>query len=163
MKRIAFAVGLVVLVFAVAALAQTAVQKVRAKAWTPEQQEALDAFNKYVAASLNGNVEELMTFFHPDFIGWDYEQKLPTNYLAQRKMEEEFYKAYKLSKFVVDPLEVQVENNIAVFHLNFEETFSDSTGKETSSYGPWTAIMMKQNKRWVFLSFCWVEKIKEGK
>ncbi len=163
MKRTIIAILMVVLAFGVAALAQPTALKVEAKNWTPEQQDALNAFSKYVVASLKGNVEEIMAFFHPDFIARDFEQKLPTNYLALRKMNEEFYKAYKLSKFVVDPLEVQVENNIAVLHLDFEETFRDATGKETNTYGPWTAIMVKQNNRWVFLSFCYVEKIKGGK
>ena len=163
MKRIVIAVLVVVLAFGVAVLAQPAAQKPGAKNWTPEQQGALDALNKYVEASLKGNVEEIMTFFRPDFIARDFEQKLTTNYLALRKMNEEFYKAYKLSKYAVDPLEVQVENNIAVLHLDFEETFSDATGKETNTYGPWAVIMVNQNNRWVFLSFCWVEKIREGK
>lgn len=158
MKRIAFAVGLVVVLFAVVVLAQTAVQRVPARDWTPEQKMALDTFNNYIVASLKGNVDELMTFFHRDFIGWDYEQELPINYADMKKEDEEFYKAYKLRKFVVDPLEIQVENDLAVLHLNFEEAYSDSTGKETNTYGPWTVIMIKQNNRWVFLSFCWIEK-----
>jgi len=133
------------------------------KEWSAAQKDLLNVFNKYIVSSLKGNVEDQMTFFHPHFIGWDYEQKLLTNFLATKKTGEEFYKAYKLNKFVVDPLEIQVENNIGVLHLNFEEKFSDSTGKETTSHGPWTVIMMKQENRWVFLSFCWLQKFEEGK
>jgi ketosteroid isomerase-like protein len=129
-----------------------------AKDWSAEQKNVLNCFKEYVAANLKGNVNEIMTYFHPKFTFWDYAQKLPANYDAMRKMMDDFFKYNKLIKFDGDPLEIQVEGNIAIMHLKYDESFSDSTGKEITASGPWTATMLKQDNKWVFLSWSWIAK-----
>ncbi len=129
-----------------------------AKEWSAEQKDVLNSFNQYLAANLKGSVEEIMTYFHPNFIGWDYKQEFPMNYVALQKMMEGFFMNYKLGKFVAEPLEIQVEGNIAILHLNYAEAFGDSAGQEISSSGYWTATMVKQGNKWVFLSWSWIAK-----
>jgi hypothetical protein len=98
MKRIAFAVGLVVLVFAAAVLAQTAVQKAPAKARPPEQQEVLDVFSGFFAAALRGNFEEIKTYWHPNIVAWDINQDSPMIHDDFLKGEEGFFKDFKFTK-----------------------------------------------------------------
>ena len=129
-----------------------------AKEWSAEQKDVLNSFSKYLAAALQENVKEMMSYWHPKFTGWDYKQKLPMNYDAFQKMEENFFINNKLSKLECDPLEIQVEGNIAILHVSYEETWSDKIGKEISSSGAWTAIMLKRGKKWVFMSSIWIEK-----
>jgi len=129
-----------------------------AKDWSAEQKNVLNRFKEYVAANLKGNVKEIMTYFHPKFTSWDYAQELPANYDALRKMMDDFFKSYKLIKFDVVPLEIQVEGNIAIVHLKYSESFSDSSGKEIVNSGPWTVTMVKQGDKWFFLSYSWIAK-----
>lgn len=158
MNRIAFAVGLVVLVFAAAVLAQTAVQKVPAKAWTSEQQEALDVFSGFFAAALRGNFEEIKAYWHPNIVGWDINQDSPMIHDDFLKDEEGFFKDFKFTKLEFEPLAVQVEGKIAIIHLKYDGVFIDRAGKETSMSGHWTTTLVKQDKKWVILSNVWKEK-----
>jgi len=109
-------------------------------------------------ANLQGNVEEVMSYFHPKFSGWDYAQTHPLNKDAVHEIIEDIFKNTKLLKFECDPLEIQVEGNFAILHLNYEEILRDSTGKETSSSGRWSATMLKQDNKWLFMSWSWIEK-----
>jgi ketosteroid isomerase-like protein len=100
----------------------------------------------------------MKSYWHPKYVGWDYAQALPMNYDAFLKVEEDFYMNYKFKKLEIDPLEIQVEGNLAIIHLNYDDVFSDSIGKEISASGRWTTIMLKQDKKWVIMSSVWIEK-----
>lgn len=158
MNRGAFAVGLAVLVFAVALLAQAPVQKVQAKAWTREQQEVLDVFSGFFAAALRGNFEEIKKCWHPNIVGWDINQNSPMIHDDFLKREEGFFKDFKFTKLEFEPLAVQVEGKTAIIHLTYDGVFIDRAGKETSLSGHWTTTMVKQDKKWVILSNVWNEK-----
>jgi len=129
-----------------------------AKEWSVEQKDVLNSFEKYIAANLEGNVEEVMSYFHPKFSGWDYAQTHPLNKDAVHEIIEDIFKNNKMLKFECDPLEIQVEGNFAILHLNYEEILRDSTGKEISHSGRWSATMLKQDDKWVFISWSWIEK-----
>jgi hypothetical protein len=158
MKRIVIAVFVVVLAFGVAVLAQPAAQKPGAKNWTPEQQDALDAFNKYIAAALQGNVNEMKTYWHPNFIGWDLKKGLPMNYEEFLKDEEGIFKDFKFKKLEFVPLAIQVEGKTSIIHLKYDDVISDLAGKEMSASGNWTTVLVKQDKKWIILSNVWAEK-----
>jgi hypothetical protein len=156
MKRIALAVGLFVLIFAIAVLAQTAAKKV--KAWTPEQQEVVDVFSRFFAAALRGNFEEIKAFWHPNIVGWDINQDSPMIHDEFLKVEEGFFKDFKFTKLEFEPLADQVEGKTAIIHLKYDGVFIDRAGKEVSMSGHWTTTMVKQDKKWVILSNVWKEK-----
>jgi ketosteroid isomerase-like protein len=158
MKRIILAVCVLALVFAVAVSAQTTVRKVQAKAWTPEQQEVVDAFSGFFAAALRGNFEEIKAYWHPNIVGWDINQDSPMIHDDFLKGEEGFFKDYKFTKLEFEPLAVQVEGKTAIIHLNYDGVFIDRAGKETTMSGHWTTTMVKQDKKWVILSNVWKEK-----
>jgi hypothetical protein len=158
MKRITFAVFVSALVFAVAVLAQPAAQKAGPKNWTPEQQDSLSAFSKYIAAALQGNIKEMRTYWHPNIVGWDLKQDSPLNHDEFAKAEEGFYKDFKFKKLEFVPLAIQVEGKISIIHLKYEDVVSDLAGKETSISGNWTTVLVKQDKKWIILSNVWAEK-----
>ena len=133
-------------------------KSIHAEEWTAEQKDVLKSVDKLISANLQGNVQEIMSCFHPKFSGWLYSQKSPINKDTVHKIIEATLKEYKITKFDVEPLEIQVEGNTAILHLNFDEIRRDSTGKETSVSGPWSATMLKQDNEWLFLSWSWIEK-----
>ena len=130
---------------------------IHAEEWTAEQKDVLNSLEKYIAVNLQGNVKEVMSYFHPKFSGWLYAQTNPLNKDAADKIIEDLFKNNKITKFEVEPLEIQVEGNTAILHLNFDEIRRDSTGKETSVSGPWSATMLKQDNKWLFISWSWIE------
>jgi hypothetical protein len=158
MRRIAITVCAVLLAFVVAVLAQPAAQKAGAKNWTPEQQDALNAFSKYIAAALQGNIKEMRTYWHPNIVGWNLKQDSPINHDEFVKVEEGFFNDFKFKKLEFVPLAIQVEGKTSIIHLKYDDVFSDFAGKETSASGNWTTVMVKQDNKWVILSNVWAEK-----
>jgi len=128
-----------------------------AKEWSAEQKGVMKWFKKYTEVSAQGNIEEIMGFFHSNFSGWDYAQKLPFDKDFIRNFMNDYYKKYKMISFEVDPLEIQVEGNFAIAHVNYKETLRDSVGKDTNISGRWTAALVKQDNKWVFISWSWKE------
>ena len=129
-----------------------------AKEWSAEQKDVMKWFKKYTEVSVQGNVEEIMGFFHSNFSGWDYAEKLPFDKDFFRNLFDDFSKKYKMISFEVDLLEIQVEGNFAIAHVNYKETLRDSVGKDTNISGRWTAALVKQDDKWVFISWSWIEK-----
>jgi hypothetical protein len=133
-----------------------------AKEWSAEQKEALTVLDSYLAAAHQGSAsgigERMRSFLHPKYIGWNYAQPLPMNKEAFLKEEEGFYKTNTLKKFEYKPLEIQIEGNLAIVHVNYDFIFGDPAGKEFRGSGPWTIIMVKQSQKWLVLSELWIAK-----
>jgi hypothetical protein len=131
-----------------------------AKEWSAEQKDVMKWFKKYTEVSVQGNVEEIMGFFHSNFSGWNYAYQLPFDKDFLRNLLDYSYKNNKLISFEVNPLEIQVEGNFAIAHVYFKEILRDSAGKDTIVSGRWTAALVKQDNKWVFISSSWGMELK---
>ncbi len=130
-----------------------------AKEWTTEQKEIVNWFKKYIEVCFEGEADKVMSFFHPEYIEWDFRQKAPIGFEEKKEGEEYFSNQnYKLTSFDVEPLEIQIKDNNAIAHLNYKMSYKDSEGKESKESGPWTAVLIKQDGKWFFLSNIWTVK-----
>ncbi len=128
-----------------------------AKEWTAEQKDVLKWLKKYTEVSKQGNLEEIMSYFHSEFTGWDYAQQLPSDKDFVREFMDDYLKKYKMISFEIEPIEIKFQGSIAIVHVNYKEVLRDSSGSETSLSGRWTACLVKQDTKWLFLSWSWVE------
>ena len=132
-----------------------------AKEWTAEQKEIAKWFKKYTEVSVEGNLKEILSYFHTKFSGWDYSQTTqvaPFDKTFLQNFLGEFYKKNKMISFEVEPLEIKVEGNFAIIHVNFKEKLKDSDGNEITMSGPWTSALIKQDGKWLFISWSWTPK-----
>jgi hypothetical protein len=132
-----------------------------AKEWSAEQKEVVDWFNKYTEVSIEESPKEILSYFHAKFSGWDYSQTTqaaPFDKTFIQNFLDKFYKNNKMISFEVEPLEIKVEGNIAIIHVNYKEKFKDADGNEISMSGPWTSALIKQDGKWSFLSWSWIPK-----
>jgi ketosteroid isomerase-like protein len=130
-----------------------------AEEWTADQKEIVDWFKKYVEVCFEGGADKVMRFFHPEYIEWDFGQEAPIGYEEKKEGEESFYdQNYKLTSFDVEPLKIQIKGNYAIAHLYFDMTYKDSEGKASTTSGPWTAVLIKENDKWLFLSNSYTDK-----
>jgi ketosteroid isomerase-like protein len=144
--------------FALACIVLLVTVPLLAKEWSASQKEVLSSFNKYLATVQQGNIKAIVGYWHPKYVGWNYGQEIPTNYDASLKGVEEFNKNYKFKKMECNPLEIQVEGDIAILHVHFSIVIIDSAGKEVSSSGPETIILVKKDQKWAMLGLVWIEK-----
>jgi len=128
------------------------------KEWSAEQKDVLASLNKYLSAVRQGNLKEMVSFWHPKFVSWEYAQALPTNYDVTFKGVEAFWKNFKFKKLEFNPLEIQVEGNHAIIHGNYDVIIQDSAGKETSTSGPETIILVKKDNKWAMIGLVSIAK-----
>ena len=126
--------------------------------WSSAQREVLAALDEYTRVSIEGNVEEIMSYFHVDFQGWDYGQDRPLDRGQTEALLEDYYAANQMTGFEVEPLAVQLRNDVAVVHVRYRETMRLADGAELTVSGPCTMTLVKEKGRWLFLSWAWIQK-----
>jgi len=124
-----------------------------------EKEAVAKCFQDYVETAVEGDIEKLRSFYHPEMSWWDFNQKHPVGIEAYLKGMEEFYKSGL--KWVCDlgPFEIHVAGDAAVLYTTYKNIFKDPEGNETTSSGRWTAVLIKQDGKWLFLSNSFTEKL----
>ena len=118
---------------------------IHAEEWTAEQKEIVDWFKKYTEVAIEGDLEGIWSHFHSKFSGWDYSKVMnegvPYDKAWLQNSHKELYKNHKMILFEVEPLEIQIEGNIAIVHVDFVEKLQDSDGNEITFSGLWTSAL----------------------
>ena len=129
------------------------------QAWTPAQREALDAVDGYTQATLDADIDRIMTYFHEDFQGWDYGQDALLDYDRMASLMEGFYAGLEVVAFDIEPVAVTVDGRTAAVHVRYAETFRPlSTEVEQSVSGKWTMVLVRDNEAWRFISWGWTQE-----
>jgi len=117
-----------------------------------EKQAVAERFQALVDTAIEGDIEKYKSFFHPEMRWWDYKQEHLVGIEAYLKYMEEFYKSGL--KWICDlgPFEIHIVGGTAVLYTTYTNKFTDSEGNETTSSGYWTAVLIKQDGKWLFLS-----------
>lgn len=152
--------AIIILTLAVAAMSYGSAP-VYASEWTAEQKEIIDWFNQYTKISLKGNLDEIWSHFHIKFSGWDYSKRMndaPFGKEWLKGSQREFYENYKLISFDVQPLDIKTLGDLAIIHANFMERYKGSDGNEITDTGPWTSALIRQDGKWLFLSWSFAFK-----
>jgi ketosteroid isomerase-like protein len=129
-----------------------------AQEWSDAQQEVLDALQEYAQVSMTGDVEEIMSYFHTQFSAWDYAQEQPVALDAFRASIDYYYSEYRQTSFDIQASAIHVYGDVAIAHLYYQEAFTDEAGVETPVSGRWTATLVKNNGRWLFLAWSWLQE-----
>ena len=124
---------------------------VAAQEWSAAQKEVWKNVEAYNALADAGNVEGFMAYVHNDYLGWNYQSALPMEKSAVRKFVEYDFKTSKTILSNIKPVAIGVFGNFAYVHYYFTVIYKDADGKEKSSSGRWTDILMKQGDKWVMI------------
>jgi len=140
MKRIAFAVGLVVLVFGVAMLAKTQTGSV--------EQEIIKLENEAGVAMVKGDVSFFERVVSEDYTWTDPDGNIWTkaDFLASMKSGEDV-----VSSWNIDDYKVRVYGDAAVClaRVTSKEQYK---GKDVSGQTRWTDTLIKRDGRWQFVA-----------
>jgi ketosteroid isomerase-like protein len=121
------------------------------------QQEVLATLQEYARVSMAGNVEEIMSYFHTRFSAWDYAQEGPVDLAGLREMLTFYLTEYRQTAFDIEPAAIYVHGDIATVHAHYDEVFVDQAGVETPMSGRWTATLLKEEGKWLFLTWSWIQ------
>ncbi len=128
-----------------------------AQEWSHAQQEVLDALHEYRQVSMRGDVEEIMSYFHTQFSAWDYAQEQPVDLDGIRESINNLFGEYRQTLFDFQAVAIHVHGDMAIAHLYYQEVFTDEAGVETPLAGRWTATLVKDQDKWLFLAWSWLE------
>jgi len=121
-----------------------------------EKEAVAERFQALVDTALEGDIEKLKSFFHPEVRWWDFSQENLIGIEDYMKQMEEVYKLGLKWECELGPFEIHIVEETAVLYTTYKT--KDPEGNETSSSGPWTAVLVKQDDRWLFLSNIFTEK-----
>jgi uncharacterized protein (TIGR02246 family) len=132
---------------------------IHAEEWTDEQKAVADCFQKYLETAVKGDIEKMKSFYHLQVSWWDYKQERPVGVDTFLKGQEDFYKSgFEWISCDAKPLEIHVVDNVAVLYATYKNLFKDSEGNESTPSGIWTAVLIKQDDKWQFLSNSYIQK-----
>jgi uncharacterized protein (TIGR02246 family) len=117
-----------------------------------EKQAVAERFQALVDTAIEGDIEKYKSFFHPEMRWWDFSQEHPVGIEAYLKYMEEFYKSGLKWMCDLGPFEIHIVGSTAVLYTTYTNKFTDPEGNETTSSGYWTAVLIKQDGKWLFLS-----------
>jgi len=130
-----------------------------AKEWTAEQKEVAECFQKLCEASFKG-IEEMKSLWHPKISWWNYDQEHPIGVDGYLREMKEFYKQRdNWISIDAEPVEIHIIDNVAILYATYTNTFK---GSESQS-GYWTAVLIKQEGKWLFLSNSYVGRDSQDK
>ncbi|MBI3037771.1 nuclear transport factor 2 family protein [bacterium] len=115
------------------------------------QREVWKNVEKYWDLVMQGDLEGYLSYFHSDFSGWQNQEMLPDDKETRRKFETHDYLTTKVLMYDLKPASIRIFSNFAIAHYCFTIVYKDSAGKERTSHGRWTDILMKQGEKWVLV------------
>jgi ketosteroid isomerase-like protein len=119
--------------------------------WSAEQQEVWSAVEDYWAVSSKGDVDGFLSYFHSSFAGWGNNSVTSDNKAQREKFIRHFMPKSTTALYTITPEAIWVNGNFAFVHYNYTEVEVDMEGKERTSSGRWTDILMKDGRRWVMV------------
>jgi ketosteroid isomerase-like protein len=141
-----FAAVLVLLVVGLALPSPSAAQE-----WSAQQQEVWQNVQTYWGLYAKEDVEGHMAYLHDDFLGWVSGQPFPTNKADRKASMMRNIETSENVLYTLKPMGIKVHGDIAIVHYFFTSTDLDAEGKQTTTSGHWTDIVMRQENRWVMI------------
>jgi len=140
------------LLFAVVVSICLAPAPVLAQEWSAAQKDVWSNVQAYWEKFAQGDLEGFTAYMHADYRGWSYASPLPGDKATARKFLDHGFKTTKILVYNIKPVEIRIHGNVAVVHYFFTEISNDAEGKEKTSSGRWTDILLKQGDRWVMVA-----------
>jgi ketosteroid isomerase-like protein len=123
-----------------------------AQQWSAAQKEVWKNVEAYSALAEAGDVEGFMSYYHPEYLGWNYDSALPMSAESAKKFLEYSFKTTKSIAYVIQPAAIIVHGDFAIVHYYYAGVYKDAEGKEKSGSGRWTDILIKQGDKWVMIA-----------
>lgn len=133
-------------------IAACAFQTSGAQNWNADQQAVWKQELGLWSAAHMKDSSGFISYFSPDYMGWDISHPTPTNYPTLRR-----YIAYELGQpgkdmiYRIDPLGISVLGDVAIADYYYSDEYIDENGKKKDESGRWTDIWMKQNNKWLLV------------
>lgn len=118
--------------------------------WTQTEKEIWEQVEYYTKLIIDGEVNQFLDCFHEDYLGWNYFENHPIN-KNDIKNELSNLPSTKIISYNIDPVSIQIKNEIAIVHYNYSAVYVNSEGTEKSKSSRYTDILMNDENKWVLI------------
>ena len=143
MKRLCLAIAVLLLLPSAYLIAQE---------WSAAQKEIWKVEEETMAAFQKGDVEQFMSYIHPDYRGSNHGSPVPIDKSILRKQIEQMTKTFKVVYSFAQPTAIQVFGNSAIVHYIVTTTMKSLDGKDVEFQTAYTDIFVKQGDKWLIVA-----------
>ena len=123
-----------------------------AQQWTDAQKDVWAGVEKYWAVSASGDAAGFMSYFDDSYEGWNIVSPIPMNKANVSKYINNDFKNSSTVLYTITPLVIWVKGDFAYVHYYYSEIDKNNkTGKDETTAGNWTDILMKKAGKWVLI------------
>jgi ketosteroid isomerase-like protein len=122
-----------------------------AQEWSAAQKEVWKVEETCMKLNIAGDTEGILTYFHPDYVGWINFGPVPQNKETTSKFMSYVIKTHKILVYDMQPLSIKIYGNVAIVHYYYSQIYKDAEGKEKTETGRWTDVFMKQGDKWLLI------------
>ena len=120
--------------------------------WNPQQKEIWTNVETYWSVQAKGDVEGFLSYFSPDYMGWDYDSPVPMGKAATAKYITNGMKNSKVLFYNITPVAILVYGEVAIVDYYYTIQSENSEAKKQWKNGRWTDILQKQGNKWVLIA-----------
>jgi hypothetical protein len=119
--------------------------------WSAAQKEVWKNVETYWGLAAKGDIENFITYYHPDFCGWNINSYLPQDKACREKFGRYNVLTNKTVLQDLTPVAIKIHGNVAIVHYTYVEITKNLEGKEKTEQGRWTDILLKQGDKWIMI------------
>lgn len=120
--------------------------------WNAQQKEVWTNVETYWSIQAKGDAEGFLSYFSPDYMGWDYSSPVPQGKVSTAKYVALNMKNSKILFYDLTPVAIMVYGDIAIADYYYNLQTENLEAKKQWKSGRWTDILQKQGAKWVLIA-----------
>lgn len=125
--------------------------QLQAQSWTNEQKEVWAGIEEYWEVASKGDAEAFLKYFDASYVGWSYASKVPMAKNNTAKWIKNDMKNNTSVLHTLTPVSIWVNGDFAFANYFYSQIEKNKDGKEETTSGHWTDILMKKSGKWVLV------------
>jgi ketosteroid isomerase-like protein len=122
----------------------------KAQEWSAAQKEVWKVETDMWTAMTKGDAAAFLEYFHPDYMGWDDNNTLPSTKPEVQKWFQLYAQGRKVLDYSIKPVGIRIFGDVAILDYYYSMA-NEVDGKKKMEEGRWTDILMKQGTRWLLI------------
>jgi ketosteroid isomerase-like protein len=117
--------------------------------WTKAEKEIWKTVHGYWSAP---SIDELMVYWHPDFMGWNVNEPMPHDSTMARLMLTNELNNRKTLVTKIAPTGLKIHDDVAIVNYHYTVLYEDPDGDQEIEQGRFTDILKKDNGKWLLIA-----------
>ncbi len=126
--------------------------KVFGQTWNTQQKEVWSNVETYWSLQGKGDVDGFLSYFSPDYMGWDYNSPVPQGKASTAKYVNLSMKNSKMLFYDITPAAILIHDDVAIVDYFYSMQTENMENKKQWKTGRWTDILQKQGGKWILIA-----------